>query len=60
MADAIQFKTKEVKAPVVKESDEEAMNRIATRFQVLDEMSKAAINGDIRAMIVSGPPGVGK
>jgi hypothetical protein len=41
-------------------SDEEAMNRIATRFAVLDEMSKACINGDIRAMIVSGPPGVGK
>ena len=41
-------------------SDDEAMNRIATRFAVLDEMSKACINGDIRAMIVSGPPGVGK
>lgn len=42
------------------ESDEEAMNRIQQRFDVLDEMSKACINGDIRAMIVSGPPGVGK
>jgi hypothetical protein len=42
------------------ETDEEAMDRIATRFEILDEMSKAAINGDIRAMIVSGPPGVGK
>lgn len=52
--------------PVVKaepksvETDEEAMNRIATRFAILDEMSHACINGDIRAMIVSGPPGVGK
>lgn len=46
--------------PVVTESDEEAMNRIATRFAILDEMSSACINGDIRAMIVSGPPGVGK
>ena len=36
------------------------MDRIATRFAVLDEMSKACISGDIRAMIVSGPPGVGK
>lgn len=44
----------------VTETDEEAMDRIATRFEILDEMSKAAINGDIRAMIVSGPPGVGK
>ena len=55
MTDVIEFK---VKAP--SESDEQAMDRIATRFAVLDEMSKAAINGDIRAMIVSGPPGVGK
>lgn len=51
-----QFKTK---ATIV-ETDVEAMDRIATRFSVLDEMSKACINGDIRAMIVSGPPGVGK
>ena len=45
---------------VVKETETEAMDRIATRFEVLDEMSRACINGDIRAMIVSGPPGVGK
>jgi predicted AAA+ superfamily ATPase len=36
------------------------MDRIATRFEILDEMSAACIKGDIRAMIVSGPPGVGK
>jgi hypothetical protein len=42
------------------ESDQEAMNRIATRFEILDEMAAACIKGDIRAMIVSGPPGVGK
>ena len=42
------------------ESEVEAMDRIATRFAVLDEMSKACINGQIRAMIVTGPPGVGK
>ena len=45
---------------VVAESDEAAMDRIAGRFNVLDEMSKACISGDIRAMIVTGPPGVGK
>lgn len=56
-ANVTQFKTK---ATVVVESDVDAMDRIATRFSVLDEMSKACINGDIRAMIVSGPPGVGK
>ena len=53
-------------APVVAEAmattetDEEAIARIRERFEILDEMSKAATNGDIRAMIVSGPPGVGK
>lgn len=45
---------------VIAESDEAAMDRIAGRFNVLDEMSKACISGDIRAMIVTGPPGVGK
>jgi hypothetical protein len=45
---------------VVHETDEQAIERIRTRFQILDEMTKAATTGDIRAMIVSGPPGVGK
>jgi hypothetical protein len=51
-----------VQAPVTTpvETEEEAMDRIASRFAILDEMSKACINTDIRAMIVSGPPGVGK
>ena len=44
----------------VAETDQEAMDRIASRFEILDEMSAACIKGDIRAMIVSGPPGVGK
>jgi len=42
------------------ETDEQAIARIRERFEILTEMSKAATNGDIRAMIVSGPPGVGK
>jgi len=46
-------------APVI-ESDEDAMNRIRERFEILHEMTKATVSGDIRAMIVSGPPGVGK
>ena len=46
--------------PTSTESDSEAMDRIATRFSILDEMAKATINGDIRALIVSGPPGIGK
>lgn len=48
-------------APVVAvETDEQAMDRIRERFDILTEMTKAAVSGDIRAMIVSGPPGVGK
>ena len=47
-------------AQTVIETDEQAMNRIATRFAILDEMATATTKGEIRAMIVSGPPGVGK
>ena len=50
----------ELQVEVVHETDEQAIERIRTRFQILDEMTKAATTGDIRAMIVSGPPGVGK
>jgi hypothetical protein len=42
------------------ETDEDAMSRIRERFEILHEMTKATVSGDIRAMIVSGPPGVGK
>jgi len=53
--------TPTIPAPVVQaESDEQAMDRIRERFDILHEMTKATVNGDIRAMIVSGPPGVGK
>ena len=45
---------------VAQESDEEVIERIRQRFEILDEMATAATTGDIRAMIVSGPPGVGK
>jgi hypothetical protein len=47
-------------APAPEASDEEVMARIRERFEILDEMTKAAVAGDVRAMIVSGPPGVGK
>ena len=56
----------DIVAPVVEaaqalvETDEQVIERIRERFDILDEMTKAATNGDIRAMIVSGPPGVGK
>lgn len=50
--------TSKVETPV--ETDEQAIERIRTRFAILDEMSHATTKGGIRAMIVSGPPGVGK
>jgi len=42
------------------ETDEEIMARIADRFEILEEMTAAAIEGNIKGMIVVGPPGVGK
>jgi len=42
------------------EKDEQRMAEIAERFEILNEMTKAVLNGDIRAMIVAGPPGIGK
>jgi len=42
------------------ESDAEIIERLRERFSMLSEMTKAVKKGDVRAMIVSGPPGVGK
>jgi hypothetical protein len=50
----------EIKTSQPAETDEEVMNRIGERFEILDQMTKATIAGDVRAMIVVGPPGVGK
>lgn len=36
------------------------IEQIAERFTALEDLTTAAITGDIRAMIVSGPPGIGK
>jgi hypothetical protein len=41
-------------------SDDEIMERLRTRFTILDDMTRAVKKGDVRAMIVTGPPGVGK
>ena len=42
------------------ETDEQAIERIAARFSILDEMAEAVSSSKVRAMIVSGPPGIGK
>lgn len=43
-----------------KETDDEINARISERFDILSELTQAAIVGDVRAMIVSGPAGLGK
>jgi hypothetical protein len=54
--DAIKRREKEV----ARETDEEILARLGERFEILTDMTKAVKSGDVRAMIVSGPPGVGK
>jgi hypothetical protein len=49
-----------VAAQTETETEDQIMTRIRERFDILNDMTKACVNGDIRAMIVSGPPGVGK
>ncbi len=45
---------------VAKETDQQILERLAERFSILTEMTQAVKRGDITAMIISGPPGVGK
>ena len=42
------------------ETDNQIIERLRDRFSMLTDMTKAVRKGDVRAMIVSGPPGVGK
>jgi len=56
MRNATQTESKTIKF----ESEESVIKRIETRFNILHDMTKAVIAGDVRAMIVTGPPGVGK
>ena len=54
--------TMSVAAPTVEsvETDEEIMARIGERFEIMDAMTQAVVEGVVRSMIVVGPPGVGK
>lgn len=49
-----------VKKDLSNETDEEILDRLRARFEILDDMTRAVKKGDVRAMIVTGPPGVGK
>jgi hypothetical protein len=50
----------DIKTTEREESDAEIVERIRERFEMLKDMTKAVKKGSVRAMIVSGPPGVGK
>ena len=59
----LEFDTEAIKRrerEVAQETDEQILERLGERFDILTEMTKAVKSGDVRAMIVSGPPGVGK
>ena len=59
----LEFDTDKIKAreaEVAMESDESIIERLRERFEILEHMTQAVKQGDVRAMIVSGPPGVGK
>jgi hypothetical protein len=45
---------------VLTETDEEIIERLRARFEILDDMTRAVKSGNVRSMIVTGPPGVGK
>ena len=51
---------KEKERQLAAESDEDIMIRLGERFEILEDMTRAVKKGDVRAMIVTGPPGVGK
>jgi predicted AAA+ superfamily ATPase len=51
---------KEKERQLAGESDEAIMQRWGERFESLEDMTRAVKKGDVRAMIVTGPPGVGK
>ena len=42
------------------ETDDEIIERLRKRFDILEDMTQATKEGTVRAMIVTGPPGVGK
>lgn len=42
------------------ESDDQIVERLRERFQILEDMTQMSIDGVVRGMVVTGPPGVGK
>ncbi|MDA9302723.1 AAA family ATPase [bacterium] len=74
MATAMQLKTTRAKKATTKimqvvqeeaidnpnETDAQIVERMRERFSILDDMTQASIDGVVRGMVVTGPPGVGK
>ena len=60
LQDADTFKVVETVKDLSNETDEEIMERMAQRFDILEDMTRAVKKGDVKSMIVTGPPGVGK
>lgn len=50
----------DVPETVSTETDEQIVERLRERFNILDEMTQMSIDGVVRGMVVTGPPGVGK
>lgn len=46
--------------PVIEETDEEILERINKRFNAIDSCVKSVALGDIKSLIISGSPGIGK
>ena len=59
-ADSISFELEQKEKNLKGVTDEQIMDRLRERFTILDDMTRAVKKGDVRAMIVTGPPGVGK
>ena len=42
------------------ETDDQVIDRLRERFEILEDMTYASCDGVVRGMVVTGPPGVGK
>lgn len=46
--------------PVSTETDQQIEQKLTDRFEILEDMTNAAITGDVNSLIISGPAGLGK
>ena len=59
-AEVKSLEVEKIQKDLSNETDEDIMKRLGERFEILQDMTRAVKKGAVRAMIVSGPPGVGK